>query len=818
METLWQDVKHGARMLGKNPAFTALVVITLGLGIGANAAVFGVLNAFILRPLPVNDPRELVVIAVAHDGNHSPHPVSYLDYRDYRQNSKAFADIAGFAVGFAGLSADNQAERIILSYVTGNYFSMLGVRPALGRLILPTEGWKPGTDPVAVISDAYWRRRFGADPEIVGKRVLVNGRPFTIVGVTPPEFHGTYAIVDFDAYLPLGMAIIDTGYREILTRRDDHAMRLLGRLERGVSIKQAESSLKVVARQLEQHYPETNRSVAPFVFPEYLARPQPNAAEQIPLVATVFMLLVGMVLMVACVNVVNLLLARATVRQKELALRAALGAGRLRLIRQLLTESLLLAGGGALAGLLVGLWVVSMLGRVQLPGDLPIRFDLSFDWRVFGYVAAVALLTGIVVGLVPAFRAVRTDLNDVLREGGRGTSDGGRHRFRNALVVGQVAVSLVLLITAGLFVRSLQNARSVDLGFDARNVLNAFMDVAQQGYDETRGRSFYRELERQARSLPGVISASLAYSAPMGYYSSAEYINVEGQAPVSDKLRPIAGYNMIGPDYFTTMRIPLVAGRAFTEHDDESSRRVAIVNEYMAHRFWPGANPIGKRFSMSGAGGPWLDIVGVSKDGKYNFIFQDKGSYFFAPIAQSYRSQRVLHLRTAVRPETLARAVQAEIRALDPNLPVFDVTTMERALEGGNGFFLLRMGALFAAALGGLGLILAVVGVYGVVSYSASRRTQEIGIRMALGADRRDILRLVVGHGLSLVAIGLAAGIAIAAGLSRFIANLLFGISSTDAVTFAVVPLVLGLMGLMACYVPAMRATHVDPMTAVRHE
>jgi predicted permease len=817
MDTLWQDVRQGARMLVKNIGFTITVGLTLGLGIGANAAVFTIVNALLLRPLAVSDPNNLYVLTSIHEDNPEPHGVSWMDYQDYRSRSDVFSDVAACSFGFVGLSADNRADRIVVANVTGNYFSMLGVNPAHGRLIRANEGEKFGADPVIVLGHSFWKKRFNADPSVVGRAVNVNGHPFTIVGVVPESFLGTYALVEFDAYLPAAMLATETAYREQTEVRDNHEMRVLGRLRSGLSRVQADAALDVVARQLEQQYPDTNRTVKVRLVPEHLARPEPGAADQNPYVAGVFLLLVGLVLLVACVNVVNLLMVRAASRHRELAVRAALGAGRRRLVRQLLTESLLLSAIGGLTGAAIGRWLSGMIARIPFPADLPIRFDLAFDWRVFAYIAAVALAAGLLVGLLPAFRASRTNLNDALREGGRGMAEGSTsHRLRGLLVVSQVAVSLVLLVAAGLLVRSVRQAQSIDLGFDHTNVLNLSMDVSQQGMDDDRGRAFYREVEARVRALPGVQSVSYAYSVPFGYYSTAEYVEAEGRPVEKDKRQPAASYNVVSPDYFDTLRVPILRGRGFTARDDEKAPWVAVVNQFMASRLWPGEDPIGKRFRPQGSTRQWFEVVGVSKDGKYNFIFEDKRMYYFLPLAQQYRALRAIHIKTAGAPESLAPLVQKEIRALNPHLPVYDVRSMTRMLDGGNGFFLLNMGALFGGALGLLGLVLALVGIYGVVSYSANQRTQEIGVRMALGAQRRDILRLVVGQGLVLVAVGIVLGLAAAFGVSRLLGNMLFGISATDLTTFATVPAILGGMALLASYIPAFRATRIDPMTALR--
>jgi predicted permease len=598
MDTLWQDIRLGVRSLARAPLFTAAVVITLGLGIGANAAVFTIVNRLLLKPLPVRDAGGLYVLAIAHEGNEQPHNVSWLDYQDYRAKSGAFEDLAAYSVNFVGLSADSRAERIAVSYVTSNYFSMLGVPPAFGRVLQPGEAQQPGADPVIVLGHSYWAKRFNGDPAIVGRAVLINGRPFTVAGVVPPWFQGVYALVEFDAYLPLSMQPADT-YRDMTTKRDEHSLHVIGRLTRGLGRERAQAAVGVLAAQIETQYPETNKTVRARLIPERLARPEAGSADQTPVVAGIFLVLVGLVLLVACVNVVNLIMVRATTRQREMAVRAALGAARRRIVRQMLTESLILAVLGGAAGALVGRGAASLVGAIQLPGDLPFRFDLTFDWRVFGYIAGIALAAGVGVGLLPALRSSRADLNTMLREGGRGASDGaGRQRARSALVVAQVAVSLVLLVAAALFVRSVSNAQSIDLGFDPSHVLNASMDVEQQGYDEARGRAFFDELLRRAKALPGVQSASLAYSVPLGYYNAAAFLEIEGQAPSTAAMRPFADYNAVTPGYIDTIRPRLSRGRFVLPEDDERGRKIAVINEFMAQRFWPGQDPIGKALPL----------------------------------------------------------------------------------------------------------------------------------------------------------------------------------------------------------------------------
>ncbi len=818
METLVQDIRHGLRMLWKTPGFTAIAVVTLALGIGANSAIFSVVNAFLLRPLPVKDPQQLVVVANSHPENESPHNISYLDYLDYSVRSDAFTDLCAANLDDVGLSADGKAERVFASFVTGNYFSMLGIEPTLGRFVLPTEGKTPGSDPVAVLGYKYWRRRFGGDPSVVGKAVSINGFPFTIVGVVPESFHGTFTALEIQVYLPMGMASVTSQGPELFTKRDSHSLRLLGRLKPGVTRQAAEASLQVLATQLDRQYPDTNKGNRMHVIPENLARPDPSSAAQLPLVASVFLGLVGLVLLVACLNVVNLLLSRASARSKEIAIRAALGAARTRIIRQMLTESLLLGLLGGGLGAVGGWWASRMLAGIQLPGDLPFYFDFGMDWRVFGYSLGTAMLAGLISGLVPAMRGSKANVHDTLREGGRGPGGDTHHRLRDALVVAQVAGSLVLLVAAGLFVRSVGNAKSVDLGFRPEHVLLVNMDVAQRGYDEARGRAFYRELETRVRALPGVRSATLSFSSPLNYDNQGAWVRAEGQPRDAAKRGPAAGYNDVGTDYFETLGTPVIRGREFTPADQEWPVRVAVVNETMAKQLWPNQDAIGKRFIADNADAKPIEVVGITKTGKYGWMFEDPSPYYYLPIGQDYRSQRMLQVRTEGAPESLALTVVKQIHELDPNLPVYDVMGMQKSLEGASGFFLLNMGAEFAGALGTLGLVLALVGVYGVVSYAASRRTHEIGIRMALGAGRPRILKMVLTRGFGLVLAGIAAGVVVALGLTRFMANLLFGIRPADPITFGGVALVLAAVSLVACYVPARRATRVDPLVALRHE
>ncbi|MGH9702122.1 MAG: ABC transporter permease [Candidatus Acidiferrales bacterium] len=819
METFRQDIRFGSRMLWKSPGFTATVILTLALGIGANTAIFSVVNAFLFRPLPVRHADQLTVVAIQAGGQSFPAEISYPDYQEYRRQSDAFADLGGYAISLVGLGSGGHADRVISSFVTSNYFSMLGIRPAVGRLIAPGEGDQPRTGPVVVLGNRYWKQRFGGDPNVVGRSVSVNGQPVTIIGVVPPEFQGAFTIVEMDAYFPVGLVAINPGGLAFFSDRSRRNFHVLGMLKPGISAKSAESSLAVIAQRLAREYPQDDQGQIVRVYPEKLARPTPSAGRSIPLAAIAFLVLVGLVLLVACVNVANLLLARAAARQKEMAIRVAMGAGRARLIRQLLTESILLSLGGGLGGALLGNWACRALESIRPLGNFPARFNLAFDWRVFSYIAAVALLTGIMAGLMPALRASRVDLNDTLRESGRGLiGDGRRHPIRNILVIAQVAGSLILLVAAGLFTRSLARAQGIDLGFDPHNVLTIGVDPGLAGYDQPRAEAYFRELLRRAKSTPGVESASLAFTVPLNYYSTSAQVYAEGQGGAPRLKAPDASYNMISPDYFTNLRIPLLRGRAFSDADTSTSGRVAIVNQTMADLLWPGQNPIGRRFAYESATGPYLTVVGIARKGKYGELLEPPSPYFYEPMTQHYRSLHVLQLRTSVPPLSLAPSIESQARDLDPNLPLFDIQTAEEVISGVNGLFLFHAGVAFAGPLGGLGLLLAVVGLYGVVSFSATQRTHEIGVRMALGAQPGNILSLVLRQALVLIAAGVGIGILAALAVTRLLSSMLVNVSSYDPLTFASVAALLAFVALFACYLPARRAAKLDPSAALRYE
>jgi len=816
---MWHDLRHALRMFRTSPGYVLVVVLTLALGVGVNAAFFSIANFIALRPMPAKDADQLVVLAVRERGSEI-RDVSYPDFLDYRKQAAAFSDLLAYRLGFDSLAADNSAQQVITSYVTGNFFSALGVQPALGRLLEPTEGWTPGADPVLVLGHSYWQRRFGGDPGVVGKAVLLDGRPMTIVGVTQQGFPGAYYFIETDVYAPLSQSVPASD--RIWTERGERGeagLFVLGRMKPGVSLKQARSSLNVVAAQLALQYPAAEKGTSIEAYPERLARPQAGAANDMPMLIPLFLLLAFLVLLIACMNLANLALARTNDRLGEMATRAALGAGRLRLVRQLLTENLLLAITGGVAAILLGLWLARALQSLCVPIDFPMfRMNFLFDWRVFAYGLAITMVAGLVVGLFPARRLWRADLNVMLHEGGRALSSSSRRsRQRNVFLVVQVAGSTVLLVMAGLFVRMLETAQGMDLGFDPRHVLDLRLDVHQLGYDEARGKKLYAELLSRVSGLPGVAAATYAYSVPFGSGTLSAGVHLENETFRPGESAPQVFYNIVAPSYFRTLSVPILRGRAFTDTDTESAPRVAVISQQMAERLWPGQDAAGKRFRI-GKDSRWLEVIGVARDARYVNPFLGRVPYFYLPVAQNYTPELALEIRTPLPPATLTHEVEREVHALEPSLAVTDVLTLEDQLQGANGFFLLRLGANSAAGLGILALILAVVGIYGMASYSTSRRTHEFGVRLALGALPADVRNLVLRQGLLLVGLGASVGIITALVLARTVSGFLVGVSPNDPVTFVGVALLLGTAALVACYIPARRATRLDPLAALRSE
>jgi len=825
VEALLHDARYCLRSLAKTPSITAIVVATLGLGIGVNTAIFGLLNAWLFRPLPVRDSEQIVVLASQDHGGGSA--ISYPALVDLRRQADLFSDVFAYGLGIAGLSVEHKPHELAFSAVSGNYFSALGLKPAVGRLFLPGEGERPGEELLVVLGYSYWQKNFGGARSVEGKQVLLNGMPARIIGVAPKEFHGLLFSFDIDGYVPLNamLSLVRVGdTHQYWSDRNDRVLTAVGRLKPKVTLRQAQSAVDVIAARMAAQYPATDSGTRIRVIPEWRARPAPSVSSFVPMIAGLFLVLPSLVLFLAGMNVANILLVRAMLREREMAIRAALGAARGRLIRLMLTESLILAIIGSIAGVVLGYWSVGASGALLHPvvttsSDLGYRMDYSLDWRVLVYTALATALTAIIVGLWPALHAARADLSPTLHGGSAARFRRiGRLRLSGVLVVAQVAGSIILLIVAGLFVRSLLRAEHIFLGFDPARVLSVMITPRQIGFDDAHTDFFFRELEDRLRALPQVESVSMSETVPMGIGGSTSQIFVEGHSFVPSEHAPEISSNSVDPAYVPTMRVPLLEGRNFTDADNNKSTRVAIINRTMAHRLWPNENAIGKRFRMESEGAEPTEVVGIVADGQYLFVSPDPQPYFFVPLAQRYTPFRYVEVRSEVSPKLLVKEVEDRIHNLAPDLPIIDARSMQDTVHGLAGLFIIRLAAALAGAMGTLGLILAIVGIYGVVSYAAAHRTREIGVRMALGAERIDVLKLVFKEGVAPVVVGALIGILVAAIFTRAITKLLIGVSATDPLTYVVVVTSLSVVALLACWLPARRATHVDPMVALRSE
>ena len=807
------DLWYSLRKLFKSPGFTAVVVLSMAIGIGANATVMCLLRNLVMHPLPGVEDEGRIVVLVSNQGGGC---ASLPDLRDFGQFHRVFVGTEASMPTNACLTVQKQQEWIQSEIVSANFFELLGIRPLIGRTFLPDEDRKPGGNPVLVISERLWRGRFGADPSIVGRIVDLNRHSFTIVGVVPASFHGSVSPMEFDAWAPLSMIweVRNQG-TYFLTARSARGWLDLARLQPGVSVEQAQAAVTTMDAQLAKAYPNNNLEAHHRVVP--LSKcPWGGQTAMGPALGLLLAVSLGVQLIVAA-NVGNLLLARATSRQKEVAIRMAAGAGRWRLVRLFLTESVVLALLGGGAGALFAAWAVDSVPYF-LPTEIAAVTQLSFhlDGVSLGFTLALSLATGIAFGLIPALQAPDLNLQAVLKEGGRSSSQGGasQHRLRGGLVVAEIAIALVLLVGAGLCIKGLRQARRIDFGFNPDHVLIAGMQIGMNGYNVTTGRAFYRQAQHRVASLPGVEDAALASWFPLGLTGCKGWdVSVDGyQRPVGEDTTYT--YAVISPRYFSTLRLPLVAGRDFTEADDSSSQKVAIVNETFAKRFWPGKDPIGRQFHT---GGVLRTVVGVAKAGKYNQLNEGPWCFFYLPYLQEVPDLDLsLCVRTSGDPAAFSGLLRQAIGEIDPGVEL--LRTVPLSAHSGLVLFPQRMASSLLVLLGFTALLLASMGVYAVLAYAVAQRTQEFGVRIALGASPADVLRLVIGRGLLLAAGGVAIGIGVAFGATRLMAGFLYGVSPVDPVTFVGVPVVLGLVALLACYLPARRATKVDPMVALRSQ
>ena len=814
---IWSDIRYAARVLAKSPGFLLVVVLSLALGMGANTAIFSIVNANLLRPMPVEQPGRLVAIYLTSPkwgrdvGN-----FSYPELLDFRKADTGLSDLMGFSGVPLSVTGGEKPELIWGEVVTGNYFSGMGIRPILGRGFRPDEDRAPGEKPVCVLSYNFWRRHFQSDPDIAGKRIEINRHAFTIVGVAPRGYIGArlFTFVP-DVWVPV------MNFGNFLVGRENRWVEVRARLKLGITRQQAAAALNVVARRLAAEYPQTDKDLTVGVIPGG-ARTQPVfvALGLVSAMTTILFGVVGFVLLIACTNVANLMLARAASRAREMAIRMAVGASRVRLVRQLLTESVLLSLAAAAVGIVLCMWFNDALKGFYPTLDFQttdLDYDTRLDPRVFVFSSLLALPTAVLFGLAPALRASKVDQAAAMK-GSTAVSPSGLRWLShgNVLVMVQVALSCVLLISGGLFLRSMVFAHNANPGFDRTGVQLFSVDLGLAGYDETRGLRFQRNLAEDLRKLPGVESASLAFPLPLDAYNDSASVVAEGYVPRSDNEDHSAGLSYVGPRYFETMGTRLVAGRGFDERDTKSARRVAVINETIARRYWhTPEKALGQRFKTA-KDGPWIEVAGVAQDGKYLTLGEPPTPYFFLPLAQDYQQRVSFLVRSKETAEALVPAIRQVVSSLDATLPIFGVRTMPQFLNRIVSVY--EMEASLVGVFGVTALLLAAVGIYGVLHFAVTRRTREIGIRMALGAGKRDIVRLVLGRSMIFVAAGLAFGIAGALAASSLIGKILGGVSPTDPLTFAAVAAIFGSVAFAASAIPARRASRVDPMEAVRYE
>ena len=814
-EDLRSDLHHSLRALGRAPVFALSAVLTLAVGMSAISGMFTVVNAVMLRPLVADRPEQLV--SISHRTGF-PTGMSFRDLDEYRQERSVLADAIGYAPRAASLNAGDGAERVTIEIVTDNYFSMLGVEPAAGRLIAPGEGRAHGDAAVLVLDYRYWQTRFAGDRSVVGRAVRMNGRPYTIIGVAPEQFRGTEALVGVAVYTSVWMIddlLERAASSSILDDRAARPFTVLGRLQEGVSLEQARAALERRAAALARQYPETHENVSLAVVPESHARPNPTIGPFLRIASLALAGLAAVVLLITSANVANLLMVRASSRGREVAVRAALGARRGRLVRQFLTEGITLALlGGAVA---VPVVMLAMRALHALVAGVTARAtldpDLTLDGRVVVVTLAVAVGAGIVAAIAPALLACRG--NPDALSGGRGQVGAAGRRFRDVLVVAQVALSLALLVCGGLFVRSLDRAREVDLGFEPEGLLLASAEPGLQGYDAVRRPVFYDMVRARVAALPDVRGAAWISLPPLGVITERTEIAPDDR-PADPDWRPPAVFSAdVSAEYFQTAGIPLLAGRAFDREDRSGGRGVAIVDETVARWFWPDRSAIGRRVVVESTS---LEVVGVVGSGKYTTISEAPRGAVFRPIAQVAPRFATLTVRTARPPSEMRRSVEQTIRDVDPEVAVYDVRSMTEHLDKGTAFFVFRLGAFITSVFGGLGVLLASIGLYGTIAFHVSRRTQEIGLRMALGARAAHVLSDVLIQASRLALPGVIVGLGLAYVVARLLQPLLVGVGSFDALTYCVVALSLVATCLLAAFVPAWRATTVNPMTALRSE
>jgi predicted permease len=814
MISIGQDLRYSLRMIDKAPGFAAIAILTLALGIGANTTIFSWINSTLLNPVPgLANPGQVVALTLSKPGD-NPFPFTYPDIQAMRDGQQSFTGIA--VCNFAQLSLTGKGRPVRLwgMVASANYFDVLGVRPLLGRGFLPAEDEKPDGAPVAVISYRLWQTRFGANPDIVGQAIEINQHPYTIVGVTPALFQGSQTGVRTEIWVPIMMERQVTAGGDL--QHDHHFFWLLafGRLKPGVALAQAQAEMTLRLKREAQAFPEEHKghdSVT--VYP--LWRNPYGLNQFLSTLLPALMTIAGLVLLLACTNVANLMLVRAVGRRREIAIRMSLGASRWRLVRQLLVESLILALAGGLVALLITSWTAGTLMTFLPSGDIPLALTIQTDRSVLLATLVISLFTGVIFGILPALRSSSAAPNTVLKENtGSATRAVGKVRLTSALVIAQISLSLLLLICAGLFIRSVVNAQQIDPGFNPHHVLIASYDLFTAGYSDAAGAEFDRRLTASLGALPGVESVALTTRIPLAFGGGSTSVKPAGYVSQSNESMETA-VAIITPNYFRTLQIPLVKGRDFTLQDNLTSLRAVIVSEAFVDRYWPGQEALGKQLE-SDLTHELFTVVGVARNSKSDGLNEKPKPFLYLPLYQVHRANVIIIARVAGDPLAFGKTVDQAVRELNADLVLFDVTSLEAREQFAS--FAQRVAGTFVGAFGLLALILAAVGIYGVTAFSARQRTHEIGIRFALGASKQDILRLVLGHGLRLTLLGVALGLAVSFALTRFLSSLLLGVTSTDALTFSSIAILLCLVALFACFMPVRRAMRVDPMLALRHE
>ncbi len=820
MQSVFQDIRYGIRMLTKNPGVTAVAVLTLALGIGANAAIFSGVSAFTLRTLPIPEPDRVVrPVEMAEDRGMSDE-VSYPDFVDYRDQSTVFEAMSAEDMVGVALDSETQSDVVWGQVVSGSYFDVVRIKPIMGRTFLPEEDKALGAHPVVVISHSLWQRRFAADPNIVGRTIRLSNREYQVIGVTPPSFTGSKFALSMDFWVPMAMGDELRRSPGLLADRGSHWMNILARLKPGVTLEQASQEMQSIAARLNQAYPNERASNTQAKVATEIDARFDEAATVMKSGSAIAMAIVGLVLLIACANVANLMLARAAARRKEIGIRLALGASRVRLIRQLLTESLLLSLLGGGFGLLLALWVTDLMqGFVPVLEYNIVDNFFALDSRALLFTLVISLATGLIFGLAPAWHSSNPDIVPVLK-GDLASGErlrGRRFSLRPALVVVQVALSLAVLVCGGLFIKSFRKAQTMDPGFGTKSALIVTLNPELVGYDAERSRNFFRQVIERASSLPGVEAAAATRLMPLGDSSNSHGpILKEGETlPRGNAGRTIMT-NVVSPGFFRAMQIPFVEGRDFDQRDHAKSQNVVIINQKMAEMLWPGESAVGKRIFIGTEAREPNEVVGVVKTGRYRTLAEDPKPFFYYPMTQRRAGTMQLVMRTNVDPRGLVGAIRKELQNIDRSVPVSSVKTMDEHMT--YALWAPNMAATLSLAFGVVAIVLSAVGLYSVMAYVVSQRTREVGIRMALGADRSDVLKMIAAQGMRLAVIGVVIGLLLSFALARALSSLLIGVSGYDVTTFIVVSTLLVLVALIACYVPARRATKIDPLVALRYE